>query len=209
MSGETDSKRWAIRDAPDSTSTSLLQRVKSHDPEAWRRLVDLYGPVVYRWCRQWGVVAEDAADVFQEVFSAVAAHVADFRRDQPGDSFHGWLWTITRNKVRDLFRRRQGRPEAQGGTDSQVRLSQIPDDASASLLANPRSDDRIGLAQRALTLIRAEIADRTWEAFWRLTVEGEPGAAVAEDLEMSIQAVYQAKCRVLKQVRLQLGEFPA
>lgn len=208
MTGETSAHSEIGQGAPDATSTSLLERVKLEDGDAWQRLVDLYGPVVYGWCRQWGVSAADAGDVFQEVFSAVATHVAHFHRDQPGDSFHGWLWTIARNKVRDLYRRSQGRPQAQGGTDAQVRFAQIPDDASASSLADPRSDDRVGLAQRALALVRAEIADRTWEAFWRLTVDGDPGAQVAEDLEMSIQAVYQAKCRVLKQIRLQLGELP-
>jgi RNA polymerase sigma-70 factor (ECF subfamily) len=208
MTGETSAHLGGGQRPPDATSTSLLERVKLEDPDAWQRLVDLYGPVVYGWCRRWGVSATDAPDVFQEVFAAVAAHVGDFHRDRPGDSFRGWLWTITRNKVRDLFRRRQGRAQAQGGTDAQVRFSQIPEDASASSLADPRSEDRIALAQRALTLVRAEIEDRTWEAFWRLTVDGRPGAEVAEELEMSIQAVYQAKCRVLKQVRLQLGELP-
>jgi hypothetical protein len=38
------------REAPTSTSTSLLNRVKHQDPEAWTRLVELYGPMVYRWC---------------------------------------------------------------------------------------------------------------------------------------------------------------
>jgi DNA-directed RNA polymerase specialized sigma24 family protein len=47
----------------------------------------------------------DAADVSQDVFAAVARHIADFRRERPGDSFRGWLWTITRNKVRYHWRR--------------------------------------------------------------------------------------------------------
>ena len=62
-----------------SISSTLLESVKAKRPEAWRRLVDLYGQVVYRWCRKSGLKAEDAADVVQEVFAAVAMHVADFR----------------------------------------------------------------------------------------------------------------------------------
>ena len=74
---------------PSSVSSTLLERVKARRPEAWERLVDLYAPVVYRWCRQSGVRREDAADVVQEVFSSVATHVVDFRRERPGDSFTG------------------------------------------------------------------------------------------------------------------------
>ena len=116
MSQSPNAGRGASGNAPGSTSTSLLDRVKAGEAEAWERLADLYGPLVYGWCRQSGLQAEDAADVGQEVFGAVLARVERFRRDRPGDSFRGWLWTITRNKIRDHFRRRSGKAQAQGGT---------------------------------------------------------------------------------------------
>src|SRR5262249_61127710 len=34
-----------------STSRSLLERVRADDPAAWERLVGLYSPLVYHWCR--------------------------------------------------------------------------------------------------------------------------------------------------------------
>ena len=67
-------------------SSTLLEQVRAGRPDAWRRLVDLYGPAVYRWCRQLGVSQADAADVVQEVFGAVAAHARQFHRDRPGDA---------------------------------------------------------------------------------------------------------------------------
>src|SRR3972149_313865 len=66
-----------------SISSTLLESVKARRPEAWQRLVDLYGQVVYRWCRKSGLKAEDAADVVQEVFAALARSVADFKRQNP------------------------------------------------------------------------------------------------------------------------------
>jgi RNA polymerase sigma-70 factor (ECF subfamily) len=193
---------------PSSISSTLLERVRARRPEAWERLVDLYGPVVYRWCRQAALRPEDAADLVQEVFAAVAAHVAEFRRDRPGDSFGAWLRTITRNRIRDHYRRRQGKPEARGGTDAQQQLAQIgeppePSDPSAAC------DDGLDawLSRRGLELVRAEFENRTWEAFWRTTVEGHAPAHVAEDLGMSVQAVYKAKSRVLRRLRQELGEL--
>ena len=59
-----------------SISSSLLARVKGRDADAWRRLVKLYGPLVYDRSRQAGLQAEDAADVVQEGFAAVAAPAA-------------------------------------------------------------------------------------------------------------------------------------
>ena len=58
-----------------SVSRTLLERLRRRDPEAWQRLCDVYGPLVYKWCRRAGVGAEDAADVFQEVFLGVAGGI--------------------------------------------------------------------------------------------------------------------------------------
>src|SRR5262249_3854170 len=80
-----------------TTSCTLLQRARGHEPDAWTRIVGLYGPLVRTWARRAGLGAEDADDVAQEVFASAAAHLADFRRDRAGDTFRGWLRVITRN----------------------------------------------------------------------------------------------------------------
>src|SRR2546429_459226 len=103
-----------------STSPSLLARARANQPAAWEQLVDLYAPLVYHWCRRAALGPEDTADVFQEVFRAVARNLSDFRREREGDTFRGWLRTITRNKVRDHYRRHQEGPQAIGGTDAQM-----------------------------------------------------------------------------------------
>src|SRR3569623_434752 len=113
-------------DSSESTSRTLLERVKQRDSDAWRRLVELYGPVVYRWTIQRGVQAADAADVAQEVFQAVATSIKRFRREKSGDSFRGWLWTVTCNKLRDHFRRQVGEPRGSGGSEAHDLLAQIP-----------------------------------------------------------------------------------
>ena len=108
----------ANRCEPSSISSTLLERLRARRPEAWQRLVDLYGPVVYGWCRQLGVSQADAADVVQDVFTAVTADVERFRRDRPGDSFGVWLRTITRHRVCDhsvLTARRQAGGRADVG----------------------------------------------------------------------------------------------
>jgi RNA polymerase sigma-70 factor, ECF subfamily len=188
---------------PSSISSTLLERVKSQQSEAWTRLAGLYGPVVYRWCRQSGVARDDAPDVVQEVFAAVALHIGGFRRDRPGDSFAAWLRTITRNKIRDFFRSRRGRPVALGGTDAQERFLQTPELEETTPSDNPREVNGLVMAA-GLELVRAEFEDRTWDAFYRTAIQGQSPAGVAIELGMSLQAVYQAKSRVLRRLRQEL-----
>lgn len=186
---------------PVSTPSSLLKGLKASDPEAWRRLARLYAPLVHRWCRQRGLQPADAEDVVQEVFRVVLDRVAGFRHDQPGSTFRGWLWAITRNKLGDHFRRCAAGPEAAGGSDAQQQLAQLPAEAP-----DEGSAEMSGLYRRALEQIRSEFEERSWQAFWRVVVEDRRPADVAQVLGMSANAVYLAKSRILRRLREELGE---
>ncbi|HEX3146692.1 MAG TPA: sigma-70 family RNA polymerase sigma factor [Gemmataceae bacterium] len=189
------------------TSVSLLHQVRAHDPDAWRRLVQLYSPQVFHWCRRAGLSSDDAADVLQNVFFAVATRVVDFRRDTPQDSFRGWLWGITRFKIADHFRALQGAPAAAGGSTALLNLNQVSDGVAPPDPEPSDSDDRTQLLHRALEMIRVDFAEHTWKAFWRCTLEGHPAGDVARDLNMTLDAVYQAKARVLRRVREEFAEL--
>lgn len=179
-----------------STSLQLIDRVRARDADAWTRLARLYTPLVYRWGRQCGLQTNDAADVVQDVFIAVASHIESFSLDDPGASFRGWLWTIARNQVRLYYRKRKDRPEATGGTDAHRVLEACPD---VVLLDEEPSgyNSRQGLVHRALELIRQDFQEQTWQAFLRLAVEGQAARDIAADLGMTPAAVRQAKYRVL------------
>jgi DNA-directed RNA polymerase specialized sigma24 family protein len=116
------------RDPPSSgaTSRSLIERVKADDGAAWETLVGLYGPAVYRWVRRWDISDHEAADVFQDVFQALARNIGGFRKEDAGDTFRGWLHRITDNKVRDHLRKLGRQPGGEGGTEAQLRLANVP-----------------------------------------------------------------------------------
>lgn len=193
--------------ADSSASTSLLVRLKGRDPVAWSSLWSLYGREVIGWCRGAGLSAHDAEDVAQDVFRAVAAHLDDFRREQPVDSFRGWLWTIARNKIRDHWRRQGRQPEAAGGTDAQVRIDQLPAEEDPSSRGGGDGRDGPSLARHALDLIRSSFEERTWKAFWGVVVEERTAAEVAAELGMTPNAVYIARSRVLGRLRAEFGEL--
>src|SRR5205807_10402396 len=146
-----------------SISHSLLARLHANDPDAWQRLVTLYAPLVWHWCRRMDLPSQDIADVFQDVFKAVATHIQDFHKDRPTDTFRGWLRTITKNKVRDHFRLARREPIATGGTDAQVRWAQIPENSwdDEEPEANKCYHQLFG---RALDLIQTEFEERSWQA---------------------------------------------
>jgi RNA polymerase sigma-70 factor (ECF subfamily) len=191
----------AAKEDSGSTSSTLLARLKLRDPEAWQRLNHLYGPTIYAWCRQAGLGPDDAADTVQNVFHVLVRRVADFRRDRSGDTFRGWLWTITRNKIRDYYRLAKNPEQAVGGSDNQRCLVELAESPP------PDDDDGAGILYRSLELLRSEFEARTWQAFWRTTVDEHYAADVAADLGISVNAVYKAKARVLARLRQELSEL--
>lgn len=98
-------------DRSDTISSSLLIGVRTFRADAWRRLLHIYGPLVFYWCRKSGVGAHDAEDLGQEVFRAVATRIDGFERTGPSDTFGGWLRTITRHKLADHWRKKSKQPD--------------------------------------------------------------------------------------------------
>jgi RNA polymerase sigma-70 factor (ECF subfamily) len=191
-------------DTATSTSITLIEGVKVQDGEAWRRLVFLYTPLLRYWCRRWGVAGEDVNDVLQEVFQAVFCSLKNFRRDREGDSFRAWLRGVARNKSMLLFRRR-GSMRSLGEPDL-IRYSLLIPDPKCEPTAHEEGELVGGLYQNALKIVRGEFEDRTWQAFWKVTVEGRASTDIANELGISAAAVRQAKSRVLRRLKDVLGE---
>jgi RNA polymerase sigma-70 factor (ECF subfamily) len=188
-----------------STSTTLLKQLRACEPAAWDRLCQVYGPLVYRWARSLALQEADAADVVQEVFRTVATSLNRFHHESPHDSFRGWLWGITRNKVREQHRRLAGQPAAAGGSDAQRQLLEVAEPVSDCTSEAPVPAADAVQVHRAVALIQIEFEGRTWQAFWRSAVDGQSAAEIARELGMTPRAVRQAKYRVLRRLRQELG----
>jgi RNA polymerase sigma-70 factor (ECF subfamily) len=199
--------RRSASDTSIGTSLSLLEGLRAQDPESWRRLVTLYGPLVVAWCWQQGLQAADVEDVAQEVFQVVLRRVEDFRKEKAADTFRGWLWTITRHKLGDHWRRKANHPQAPGGSEFREQLEQLPL-AENAFTCDAASELTVGLYQRALELVRTQFEEKSWRAFWLVVCENRPPTDAAEELGITLNAVYLAKSRVLRALRETLGDAP-
>lgn len=193
------------------TSLTLLDRLRADQGDAWERMLELYAPLVRYWCRKCELPTEDTADVFQETFRAVAAHIGDFDKDDQRGSFRGWLRTITANKIRDHYRRQAGKALAPGGTAAQMHLQSMPDPL-ADMDQDAELDVMSDALQRVLSWIEGDFEERTWTAFYRAQIEEHATDDIAADLGLTPAAVRKAKYRVLRRLREELEgiiDFPA
>jgi RNA polymerase sigma-70 factor (ECF subfamily) len=189
--------------SPSLPGSSLLLGLQERAPDAWQRFLRLYGPLVYSWCRgRWQLEPADAADIMQDVVTRVLEAIVDYR----GGNFVAWLDRITQSRVANHFRKDPAR--AAGGSAAQDLLGEVPDQPEEAPSGSDSSDwKRLGgVLARAVEQVRAHSADRSWRAFWQVTVRGRSAADVGLDLGMSVNAVYIANSRILRRLRDELGE---
>lgn len=182
-----------------STSASLLERLcKNSDRSDWERFVDLYTPLLLKWCRQAGMSTTDAADFTQEVFVVLLEQMPKFTYD-PSRSFRAWLKTILLNAWRKGKRR--AAQLALGVENPDL----LPDPQPHNVLEEV--EHREHLVRRALTVMQKDFESATWKACWEFVVHGRSPSEVAAELGVTVNAVYLAKSRVLRRLRGELRGF--
>lgn len=187
------------------TSVTMLERAARGDAVAWRRLDDIYRPLVRGWLRRRGVHPQEADDLTQDILFAVYRGLERFRHPGTGGSFRAWLRTITVNRVREFARAGRVRPNAPGGDFLQVVAAVEDPDSPASAEWDREHDAAV--VRRLLEQLAAEFDPRTMTAFRLTALERRPGAGVAAELGMSVGAVYAARSRVLSRLRAVAGDL--
>jgi RNA polymerase sigma-70 factor (ECF subfamily) len=182
------------------TSASLLERLRTApDEAAWRRLDQLYQPLIRRWLLRDPSLREEADDLVQEVMGVLVRELPGFRRRRNG-SFRRWLRTITAHRLAALYRSHKNRPVALGCPLEESPLAQLADPNSELSRQWDREHDRYVMS-RLMELIAPLFEPATLAAFRRIALDGIAPAQAAEDLGLSLNAVLVAKSRVLSTLR--------
>jgi RNA polymerase sigma factor (sigma-70 family) len=181
---------------PRGTKPSLLLRIRdAGDTLSWREFTDLYAPMIRSYCLRRGLQDADAADVSQEVLSQVAKSIGSFEYEPGRGRFRDWLGIVTRNKIVRFIEVKGRDARTAWGNLSAVEFATQGEDPEWSSAFHAR------ILESALVRIRDDFESTTWNAFERIWGGDCPAPEVAESLNMTIDAVYAAKSRVLRRLR--------
>jgi RNA polymerase sigma-70 factor (ECF subfamily) len=182
------------------TSASLLERLRtSRDEAAWRRLDDLYRPLIRRWLLRDPALRDESEDLVQEVMAVLVRELPRFQRRRTG-SFRRWLRTIAAHRLAAHGRSRKNRPRPLGGPAEKSPLAELADPNSALSRQWDEEHDRHVL-RRLMELVVPQFAPTTLAAFRRVAFDGVAPAQVAEEVGLSLNAVLLAKSHVLNKLR--------
>lgn len=189
------------------TSFSLLERLRIEpDDASWKRLVDLYSPLLRHWLRRHLLVEADAEDLVQDVLAALVSELPTFEHNGRPGAFRCWLRTILVHRLQAFWRARRYRPQALGDSALANKIEQLEDPASGLSQLWDREHD-CHVMSRLLQEIEPHVAPSTWQAFRRVVLDGQDEEAVAKELGLSVNAVFIAKSRVLARLRREAKEL--
>ena len=192
---------------PDTRISLILRLPRSADEAAWREFVELYEPLILRFARRRGLQDADAQDLVQRVFTSVAGAVDRFQPDAARGRFRAWLFRIARNHlINQATLRRRERPV---GGSTQIRRLQSEIDERGFDSGDVEIEYRRAVFESAAARVKRLVQPATWSAFWETMVVGRACEAVAEELQMSVGAIYVARSRVVARMRAVAEELEA
>ncbi len=103
-----DSRRPTADPSPDQVPADCLARVRQHDQEAARQLVDLLYPLVIRIVRSNLPRRASEEDLAQDIFTRVFQHLDQFQGEAP---IEHWVSRIAVNHCLNAIRAQKTRPE--------------------------------------------------------------------------------------------------
>lgn len=160
-----------------STDEALVRGARLGDEEAFRVLVDRYGPGMYRYAlRLVGGSHADAGEVTQE---ALISAWKGLDRFEGRSSLRTWLFRLVHRRAADLHRHRRATP-----IDDEL-LSHVVRQAHDNPLQDVLDGELLGALQQALD-------ELPWNqrATWLLKeVEGLSYAEIAAALSLSVDSV--------------------
>lgn len=166
---------------------------------SWEAFYERYVPLIKGFARRAGAGEEEADDISQEVMANFFRAASRFEYDPKMGRFRGYLKACTLNSMRSRWRKKKDQVDVDASTGLAV------EDGAYAEHEWEQEWVRNAIA-RSLDLVKrnSNMSDQSWEAFELYGRREVPIEEVAERLDMSPEAIRQAKCRIVKQVRTEI-----
>lgn len=182
------------------TNTFLLDGLRDKDnAQIWNAFFERYQPLLVAFSKRLGLKDADAQDAAQETLMSFVSAYREGNYDRMKGRLRTWLFGIASHKVRDIQRKRGRDLVIVDEADSTRFLNKVPDDHSMSEIWE--AEWAKAVLDECLRQVREQVKPKTFEAFELFALKNMTAAEVAEKLDMSENAVWIAKNRVLSKMR--------
>jgi RNA polymerase sigma-70 factor (ECF subfamily) len=174
------------------TRLSLLERLR--DPKniaSWNEFAKEYSRTVDDYARPYCRSQHDQVDIVQNVWLSLIRLLPQFEYQAERGGFHRLLKRIVRNTAIDWFRKRKRDPQATEAVE-QFPMVSLPESCE---------DDQQLILKRAIEMTRQRSNPMVWSCFEQHILGQRPARDVAEEFNISPNAVYVNASRVTSRIR--------
>jgi RNA polymerase sigma factor (sigma-70 family) len=189
-----------------ATTTMILDGLKaSENATVWRNFCTHFHPLLVNFAKHIGLSAADAEDAAQETMLAFLKAYRGGKYDRQKGRLSDWLFGIARNVILDL-RKRLPREHLVADGSTRTSFWQMLEDPNAAKVSWDTQWRRMVLTA-CLEQVRREIDLSVFEAFRLYAIEDKSVEEVAGKFNISPNAVYIAKSKILSRLRQLEREF--
>jgi RNA polymerase sigma factor (sigma-70 family) len=178
----------------DSAAVGVAEAVRcaaSGDADAWDRLMDQYGRLIWAITRDFKLTESDASDVVQTTWLRLVEHIS--RLEHP-ERVGAWLATTARNEcLRSIASRR--------------RLVLVGEEYGFDVLADhEQSADEVLIAAERVRTVRDAVKTlpHRWQRLMELLMAEQPYAVIADRLDLPVGSIGPTRGRCLDRLRVLL-----
>lgn len=175
-----------------TTKKSLLEAIRSGDEISWLEFYETYRPLIVVRGRDYYLNSAEIDELVQCVMLRFFDRSRTFVYDRSKGKFRDYLGTIIYRCALNIIR---GRRKNEIGYEELELMDET--DARERWLEEWRQHTLF----QAMTLLKLQVGESTFQAFELYAVKGEPPARVAKFLNVSVSAVYVAKHRAVIKLR--------
>jgi RNA polymerase sigma-70 factor (ECF subfamily) len=167
---------------PGTTNPALLERLRQpKERQSWHDFAKLYMPFLNELARR--MLPQHAEDLAQDVFLIFLQRAPTFIYDET-KSFRGYLKKVLISRMKEY-------PKPLVPIVVEPPVPDIDD----------TEEDLRELLKRALKNIQNDFKPTTWKCFWECHINGRTAKDVAQELGLTVGAVWMNCCRVMRRLR--------
>ncbi len=186
---------------PWRTATALLDGLADRsNASVWLAFVERHQPLMVGYFRKVGLSLDEAEEVAQLTLGEFAAAYARGAYDRRKGRLIDWLFGIARNQLANL---RRSEARARRGIEH-GHVEGCLDDPNEAVWLDEWRQHMLRLCFEQLA---EEVSLESLEAFRLFCIQGMPAAEVALSLNMTENAVYLNKRRMLRRIRELLDQL--
>lgn len=194
------------------TRKSLLGRLKDWDNNtSWREFFDTYWKLIYAFAIKRGLNHQEAEEVVQETFLAVAKSISSLEYNPDHCRFKTWLLTVTRSKIANLYEKKARAPAFHQPEDASL---STPAAQEAADVKQQEDWERLwesewekNLMDAAIQRVKRRVSIEQFQMFDLFVLKGWPAREVSKTLHVTLAHIYVAKHRIAKLLRKEVADI--